>query len=356
MTRTHPLIARARLQGAPLIDGKTATFIWEGKTAPLLLGDFTDWQGGDPLILTRQAPDVWTHTLTLPQDAYIEYAYFSDVIDDQRLVDPFNPRTLDNGYGKLNHYFYMSQGAPTELAVERDGIPRGKLTRHSIETDQMASGKRRTVHLYRPPCKEPVPLLVVFDGSDYLNRAHLAVIVDNLIAEGRIHPLAMAFINHGGHARFVEYSCSEATLDLVLHKVLPLAKDRLNLIDIQLNPGVYGVLGASMGGLIALYAGLRLPHIFGRVLSQSGSFTTWERDMVVYDLVRYAKEPKPVVWMDVGRYEWLLETNRGMHSLLVEKGIQVTYQEYNAGHNYPAWRDDVWSGLECLYGIRTGSE
>ena len=48
--------------------------------------------------------------------------------------------------------------------------------------------------------------------------------------------------------------------------------------------------------------------------------------------------------MDVGRYEWLLESNRRLHALLVERGYDVTYREYNGGHNYPAWRDDVWRG------------
>ena len=46
--------------------------------------------------------------------------------------------------------------------------------------------------------------------------------------------------------------------------------------------------------------------------------------------------------MDVGRYEWLLEPNRRLHELLGERGYDVTYHEYNAGHNYPAWRDDLW--------------
>ena len=54
--------------------------------------------------------------------------------------------------------------------------------------------------------------------------------------------------------------------------------------------------------------------------------------------------------MDVGRYEWLLDCNRQMAELLVEKGYAVTYREYNAGHNYPAWQNDVWRGLESLFG------
>ncbi|MBU1752106.1 MAG: esterase family protein, partial [Chloroflexi bacterium] len=127
-----------------------------------------------------------------------------------------------------------------------------------------------------------------------------------------------------------------------------LAQAHLPLLDVQTHPGAYGVLGASMGGLMALYMGLRAPHVFGYVLSQSGAFTMMGRDLVVYDLVRDGPVRPIRIWMDVGRYEWLLPTNQHMHALLEAKGYDVTYREYNGGHNYSSWRDDVWRGLELL--------
>jgi enterochelin esterase family protein len=39
-----------------------------------------------------------------------------------------------------------------------------------------------------------------------------------------------------------------------------------------------------------------------------------------------------------------------MHALLEEKGYHLTYREYPGGHNYTAWRDDLWLGLEALFG------
>jgi hypothetical protein len=62
MASVHSLLARACLEDTPIVDGPTITFVWEGRTAPLLLGDFTDWERGDPLTLVRQAPGVWTYT------------------------------------------------------------------------------------------------------------------------------------------------------------------------------------------------------------------------------------------------------------------------------------------------------
>jgi enterochelin esterase family protein len=39
-----------------------------------------------------------------------------------------------------------------------------------------------------------------------------------------------------------------------------------------------------------------------------------------------------------------------MWELLDAKSYHPGYREYHAGHNYTAWRDDIWRGLENLYG------
>ena len=63
--------------------------------------------------------------------------------------------------------------------------------------------------------------------------------------------------------------------------------------------------------------------------------------------------PQPnKIWMDVGTYERLLPANQRMHALLQERGFDVIYREYHGGHNYAVWRDEVWRGLEALYGPR----
>jgi enterochelin esterase family protein len=214
----------------------------------------------------------------------------------------------------------------------------------------LTASRRRTVYLYKPPTGEPVPLVVVYDGIDYLRRGKLAVILDNLIAQKRIRPLALVMLQNGGQARFVEYGCSDITLAFLVETILPLARQHLSLVDIKKHPGAYGVLGASMGGVMALYTGLRLSKIFGKVLSQSGAFTLWERTRVAVDLVQYAPRPEMDIWMDVGRLEWLLEDNRKMRALLKGKGYRVTYREVNGAHNFTSWRDDVWRGLEALFG------
>jgi enterochelin esterase family protein len=159
----------------------------------------------------------------------------------------------------------------------------------------------------------------------------------------------MAFLPNGGRWRSVEYACSDATLNWVEQIVLPVARERLNLLDIKKHTGAYGVLGASAGGLMSMYTGLRMSDIFGNVLSQSGVFSLDGRDFATIDLVRHKHASDIQIWMDAGNLEFLLEDNRRMSALLKENGYNATYREFSGGHNYTAWRDDVWRGLEVMF-------
>ncbi len=345
------LLERAEREGTPLIDGDTVTFLWRGPHAPRLIGDFNNWGWGhgNPIELTQVAPEVWIHTLTLPRDAYIEYTYIDG---DRHPRDLWNPRLVDNGLGKWNQFFYMPDSAPTPLTHVKRGTPRGTLTRHTVHGGDLVAGSRREVALYQPPTQEPAPLLVVFDGQDYRRRARLPAIVDNLIAQGRIRPLALALVSHGEHARIAEYKCNDDTIAFLLRYVLPLAREKLHLVDIEAFPGAYGVLGASMGGLMALYTGLRVPEVFGHVLSQSGAFANPQTDIAGTLFEALEQEAvKPLrIWMDVGQFEWLLTANRQTRDLLQAKGYTVNYREYPGEHNYTSWRDDIWRGLEAQFG------
>jgi enterochelin esterase family protein len=196
-----------------------------------------------------------------------------------------------------------------------------------------------------------VPLLIVYDGADYLERGKLNIIVDNLIHEKRIQPIAMAFLQNGGDHRGVEYACSDATIMWLDNIVLPLARKRLNLLDTAGHRGAYGTLGASFGGLMSMFTGLRMPEIFGKVISQSGVFESEGRDFAAVDLVRARQAREIKIWMDIGHFDWLLEDNRRLQPILQDNGYNVTYREFSGGHNYTCWQNEVGMALESMFGI-----
>ncbi len=346
MDDIRTLEARAREEDTPLIDGDTATFVWRGPRPVFLQGDFQDWRG-TPLPLERVGRGLWARSLALPEDAYVEYA-LQDA-RGRRVRDVLNPRRSDNGFGDFNHCFWMPKGGATPLGRRARGVTRGRVTRHQVETHEYAVGRKRAVALYAPPARGPVPLMVVLDGDDYLRRVRLPTLVDNLIAAGRMRPVAMAFVSNGGPARTTEYACSEATVRLLHQRVLPLAREHLSLVDERRAPGAHAVLGASLGGLMALYAAQRLPRVFGRVLSQSGAFSIEGTDLVVFDLARRTGQPPLHVWMDCGRFEGLQDGNQRLLPALHAAGHRVTYRPYSGGHNYPAWQTSLPAGLEEIF-------
>ena len=355
MTSASSLLQRVREHGNPVVQGNRAMFLWEGDAAPLLVSDSTGWDERPRpfkrLTFTpRQAPSqaVWSASLTVPRDAYVEYAFMAPDSED-KFLDPLNPRSTSDGFGSRNNFFYMPETMPSPFSLPRADVPAGTLTRHRVDTWLMQDDGERDIYLYAPPVRKPVPLLIVYDGPDYLHRARLTTIVENLIADRRIHPIALAFLQNARARRNVEYICSDATISWLDKEVLPLARKHLRLVNVREKPGSYGVLGASAGGISAMYTGLRMSEIFGKVLSQSGVFALEGRDLAAVDLVRHCHAHELKIWMDCGILDDLLEDNRRMSRLLQEQEYDVTYREFSGGHNYTSWRDDLWRGLEILF-------
>lgn len=355
MTISNTTIRRAIESGNPVIDGNRAAFIWMGESAPQLISDVSGWDD-KPKQFKRVSPSskpatdqkIWSCSLTVPRDAYVEYAFHDPSMQEQ-FLDPLNQHTVSNGMGSRNNFFYMPESMPSPFSLRRADIRVGLLTRHRVDTWLLQDDGERDVYLYKPPVNAAVPLLIVYDGDDYLHRGKLATIVDNLIADKRICPIAIAFLRNGRSRRNVEYFCSDATIAWLDREILPLAREHLKLLDIDEHPGAYGVLGSSAGGLMSMYTGLRMPEIFGRVLCQSGVFSLNGRDLAVVDLVRYSHARDIKIWMDVGTLDDLLEDNRHMVALLDKRKYNVIYREFSGAHNYTAWRDDIWHGLEAMF-------
>ncbi len=354
---TTDILALAKRAGTPVIAGNQVTFVWQSKREPHLMGDFNAWAGDvqrahlQPLNLVQSAPGVWTFTLELPRNAYVEYSFLTG---KGRTLDPLNARTTPNGIGGINNFFYMPDAAPTPYAEKRRGIARGRMATHVLNVPGMVVGNTRKIYLYEPPVRGAVPLLVAFDGQDYLKRVQLPVLLDNLIADKKIPPVAVAMVESAslgkGSARMAEYAMSELTLLFVLKQVLPLAQKNLKLLAWKQNPGAYAVMGASMGGLMSLFTAMRAPHVFGTAISHAGAFELYASRPFIFDLAALVPKKTTRVWLDVGRMDWLLQPNRRMRKWLKENGYPFEYREYYAYHNWPAWRNVLPEALTWALG------
>lgn len=353
MTDVKRILEKLRSSGNPIITKDRARIYWSGEKPPVLRGDHTSWEDRDSIQLNRVAERLWVHEAVLPADSYIEYAFFRG---EKRIRDPFNPRRTPNGLGNTNHYFNMPEYQPSPWHLEVDQTPKGTIFEHRLPTDEFLAGIERTVYFYQPPVDQPAPLVVVYDGREYLERARLPTMIDNLIAAGKIRPLALAMISNSKRYRVMEYACADTTIWHLLQVLLPFARQKLCLVDIKEHPGAYGILGASFGGLMALYTLLRTPNIFGHGLCQAGGYEVEGFKFPVWDILSNIRGTDARIWMDCGRFDWLISANRRMAAALGQMGAKFRFHEYNAGHNFPAWRDCLPLGLEFLYPANTASD
>lgn len=116
-----------------------------------------------------------------------------------------------------------------------------------------------------------------------------------------------------------------------------------------------GIGGSSLGGLVSLYLGLKLPHIFGRIAALSPS--VWWNQRVMHRLAEAADvRPRPRIWLDVGTKEGprVVQDVEQFRDVLVQKGWKLNcdlhYERVEgAEHNEAAWALRVGPFLRFLF-------
>lgn len=333
----------------PFIDRNKATFLYIGEKQPYFASDFNGWEKVDRIPFKRISADQWKLDIDLASDAYIEYCLY---IGNRRISDPLNPDQTPNGLGKFNNFFIMPDRKPLLIPTKTTQPDlQGKIERLSVRTYGTIYGKSRNVSIYSPKFySADSPILIVLDGQDYLNRARINEIVDHLIISEQIPPMIMALIDSNPVSRSPEYTCSESNLIFINQIVIPMVESKFGLNPIKNRPGSYGILGASYGGLFSVYAGLRCPQVYGKVISQSGAFVINQHPFVVWDLLDLHKTISFDLYMSVGQFEPLLAQNSSFFEIIRKKSSKkLDFSVFPAGHNYPAWGHELPKCLKFIF-------
>jgi enterochelin esterase-like enzyme len=90
---------------------------------------------------------------------------------------------------------------PAGFNVTRDNIPHGELTH--VQYDSKTLGTRRRIRVYTPPgysASRKYPVLYLLHGLgwndlEWTEVRHAEVVIDNLLADGKIQPMIMVFPN-----------------------------------------------------------------------------------------------------------------------------------------------------------------
>lgn len=341
----------------PIVEGPAATFLWNGPADAVNLRHWIYGLESSTALTRVPDTDLWYLVFEIPAGSRVEYKY--EVRRDggkEWVEDPLNPNRARDPFGANS--VLQGDGYEEPSWTRADPLARpGSL--EPLVVDSSTVG-RRGGHLYLPARfrrTRQYPLLVVHDGSDYLNYAGMKIVLDNLIHRLEIPDLVVAFTDSPDRLR--EYANDEDHARFVTEELVPALAARVPLLD---RPRSRCLMGASFGAVAAFSAAWRYPGFWGRLLLQSGSFAFTDIgrsnrrgplfDRIVEFVNEYRADPKPVserVFVSCGVYESLIYENRTMVPLLGATGMDVRFVEARDGHNWENWRDRLREGLSWLF-------
>ncbi|MBN2329420.1 MAG: esterase [Candidatus Omnitrophica bacterium] len=303
---------------------------------------------------------VWSLTLgPLPPGIY-DYTFD---IDGVRNTDPASPWVFGNRQGSRGYVEIPGKPGKPRHDEWRD-VPHGAMTMHWYPSSA-ADGQRRRIHVYTPPgyyenLERTYPVLYLLHGSGdndshwmWIGRAN--VIADNLIADGKAAP--MIIVMPDGHVPVRQKDgeerdayrrrANEAFENDVLHEIMPLVEDCYRTKNDREHRAIVGL---SMGGGQSLRVGLNNLDRYAWV----GGFSSSARgmDAVLEKIsadVKQTNDQLNLLWIAIGKDDFLLEQNHQFVQALKDQKIHHTYIETEGKHQWSVWRRYLADFLPLLF-------
>ena len=236
--------------------------------------------------------------------------------------------------------------------------------------------RRRDLIVYLPAIYERnlqsrLPVLYLQDGQNLFDGAtsfipgmdwHVKETADQLIAQGAIRPLIIVGIYNTGKARLAEYTPSrdkkagggkaDRYSRMLIEEIIPFIDSEYRTLS---GPANTGLGGSSLGGLLAIYIGLKFPQVFGKLAILSPS-VWWNQRWILNFAARAKVHDRPRIWLDTGTNEGgrSVENVEKLRDVLVQKGSQEGRDLHfeiipGAEHNEAAWARRVGPFLQFLF-------
>lgn len=254
----------------------------------------------------------------------------------------------------------------------------GNIQRHTAFRSRILKNTRDIlVYLprgYRRSVTKRYPILYLQDGQNLFDAATAYNGVEwgvdetaqRLIGSRLVEPLIIVAVDNAGKDRIHEYAPTRGLIDpekkrrsrgLARNYSRFLVEELKPFIDREYrtrqDPPSTGIGGSSLGGLLAICAGLWFSDVFNKLAVMSPS--VWWDDCVILTMVDELDHKLPLkIWLDVGTAEPGWENTRKLRDGLVEKGWRLNddlqYSEVEgAGHEEAAWAFRIDPVLRFLF-------
>lgn len=381
-------------EGAPIVepidgepDHRLVTFVWrdvDGDTENVIVlwGPAPYWDVPANTFEPLPGTDLWFKTYRVRSDLRGRYVlspndpltplaregtddalrryrrFVPDPLNPDELVLPANP---DDEHSIERRYSILElEDAPAQpLAAPRDHVAHGRIHRDRIHSEVL--GNVRDVWVHEPASLDgsaPAGLLVLLDGRVWMEHRPVAPTLDNLRADGLVPDLLTVLVDSlDWETRSRELTCHEPFLEFLAAELLPRIERRWPVAE---DPGARVLDGLSYGGLTALFAGLRCPGVFGNVIAHSPS-VWWSPDgdpEPGWLIRQYEQHPRTPVraYVEMGLNEGpaMVPTGRRLRDVMTTKGYELTYAEYNGGHDVNCWRGGLADALPRMTAAPVG--
>ncbi len=313
------------------------------------------------LPMTKDAKGIWSATSApIKPDVYS----YSFMVDGLAMPDPANSDTKSFVAGSRCSLLHVP-GAPAN-PWDWCEVPHGVVHHHVL--DSKLIGDRRDFYVYTPPQfdstgKTRYPVLVLQhgltdDASAWMTIGRANVIMDNLIAKGKMVP--MVVVNTLGYGMpnphrslkpmfepQTERQCAEAFTNCLLQEIMPEVE---RIYHTSSEREMHAITGLSMGGGQSLSIGLTHLDRFAWVGSFSGAITMIIDPAKVFENLRASTNAQiRLLWIACGVDDFLIEPNRQFDAMLKSKQIRHTYIETPGAHTWSNWRQYLSDLLPLLF-------
>lgn len=254
----------------------------------------------------------------------------------------------------------IEKEAPKGFDEARDGIANGKLRYVKYKSNTVGTTRRALV--YTPPGytkNKKYPVLYLLHGiggdeNEWLNGGNPHIILDNLIADGKIEPMIVVMPN----GRAMKDDSNEGNI-MAPDKVQAFATFERDLLD-DLIPYIeksYSVLtdrehraiaGLSMGGGQSLNFGLGNLDKFAWV----GGFSSAPNTKPPKELLpnpEEAKEKLKLLWISCGTGDGLITYSKRTHDYLFQNDVPHIYYLEPGGHDFKVWKNGLYMFSQFLF-------
>lgn len=364
----------------PLALGTWVAFFFKGEAEQVhWRGAFSNWQEPGARGERVGDTDLWVGLVEMPTATRSEYQMRVDGADWQ--ADPANPDQQWSGLSGQNSLLTMPGFAVTDEGLSRTAADVGTLTGDRV-IDSESLGYAVNYRVYTPSGYanlKSLPVMYLLDGNDFVDErmGAIVIVLDNMIASGRVQPLLAVLIDArdpadpGRNRREEEFLARpEEYARFITEELVPVI-DAAYRTDPR--PEARVIVGVSYGGVSALYIAAAASDVFGNLAAMSPAMWVFGEETSLADprMVAGIQRMRPTImatvecggetghrcprlpvkfFLTAGLPTWDVGDLSDMKAVLEGAGYPVELHQVREGHSWAQWRGLTDELLEYFFG------